>query len=464
MALDSTGAVHAWGSNSFGQLGNNTATDSSIPINVSSFGTLSGKTIVAIACGFSYTMALDSTGAVHAWGSNSFGQLGNNTATDSSIPINVSSFGTLSGKTIVAIACGSNHTIALDSTGAVHTWGYNNVGQLGNNTTTNSNIPINVSSFGTLSGKRIVAIAGGNLHTIAIDSTGAVHAWGDNDNSQLGDNTTTNKTTPYQVSGSFAPAAANPIFINFTGQHRCFVDSLVPSVFPEHEGLVVVTDKNKYVTPDLQGRRAIGINTALPLVSLSRQPYDRRVFGVISMTPDHDTTSATPEELEKIKEQGDTRVEINSIGEGAVWVCDEAGPEIQAGDCVTSSSVPGYAMRQLEKNGNEADDIIRTYTVAKMTMECDFEPPMIEVKERAKDEHGNPKVDTEGMPVWETVTHIDADGNTVPVTEPAFEVRYLQVDGAGVKKMTKDEYESRKAAGESGLYRAAFLGCTYHCG
>jgi len=181
IALDSTGKVHAWGENTYGQLGNNMLiAKSNVPIIISTFGSLVGKTITSVSSGMSCTLALDSTGKVHAWGNNSNGQLGNNTVTQSNIPIAISAIigSSLVGKTITSIACGALHTLALDSTGQVHAWGFNAQGQLGNNTTTQSNIPIAISSFGSLVGKTITSFSCGGYHNLALDSTGKVHAWG----------------------------------------------------------------------------------------------------------------------------------------------------------------------------------------------------------------------------------------------------------------------------------------------
>ena len=67
-----------------------------------------------------------------------------------------------------------------------------------------------------------------------------------------------------------------------------------------------------------------------------------------------------------MKESGDTRVYINSVGEGAIWVTNING-NLESGDYITTSNVAGYGMRQ-------DDDILHNYTVAKITMDCDFEP------------------------------------------------------------------------------------------
>ena len=94
------------------------------------------------------------------------------------------------------ISAGIYHTISLKSDGTVWAWGYNNEGQLGDGTTTQRTTPVQVSG---LSG--VIAIAGGGYHTIALKSDGTVYAWGRNSEGQLGDGTTTQRTTPVQVSG-----------------------------------------------------------------------------------------------------------------------------------------------------------------------------------------------------------------------------------------------------------------------
>src|SRR5450759_3831659 len=129
----------AWGYNSSGQLGNGTTTNSSTPVQVS---LPSGTTVTAIAGGGAHSLALTSSGQVLAWGSNSSGQLGNGTTTQSSTPVAVR---LPSGSTVTAIAGGGSHSLALTSTGQVLAWGYNYNGELGNGTITNSSTPVAVS-------------------------------------------------------------------------------------------------------------------------------------------------------------------------------------------------------------------------------------------------------------------------------------------------------------------------------
>ena len=83
-----------------------------------------------------HTITTNVNGTVYAWGYNIYGQLGDNSTTQRNTPIAVS--GVLSAKTITAVATGSDHSIAATSDGTVYTGGWNHYGQLGNNSTTNS--------------------------------------------------------------------------------------------------------------------------------------------------------------------------------------------------------------------------------------------------------------------------------------------------------------------------------------
>ena len=98
---------------------------------------------------------------------------------------------------IAAITAGYAHTCALTSGGGVKCWGRNDYGQLGDGTTTERHTPVNVS--GLASG--VSAIATGMYHTCALTSGGGVKCWGDNEDGQLGDGTTTDRHTPVNVSG-----------------------------------------------------------------------------------------------------------------------------------------------------------------------------------------------------------------------------------------------------------------------
>jgi alpha-tubulin suppressor-like RCC1 family protein len=200
VALKNDGTVWTWGGNSNGQLGNGTTTDSNIPVQVSGASGLSN--VVGVAAGSNHTVALINSGAVWAWGSNSNGQLGNGTTTDSNTPLVV---GGLS--TIMAIAAGNNFTIALQNSGLnsqVWACGSNNNGQLGDGTTTDRWSVVKVSG---MSSTGAIGIAAGYDHAVAMKTDGTVWTWGGNSNGQLGNGTTTGSVTPMQVSGMSGVAA-----------------------------------------------------------------------------------------------------------------------------------------------------------------------------------------------------------------------------------------------------------------
>ena len=189
LALTSTGAVLAWGWNIVGQLGNGSTNGSDVPVKVRLPG---GTKVTAISAGFAHSVALTSTGAVLAWGKNYNGNLGNG-STDSDVPVKVN---LPAGTKVTAIAAGAEHNLAVTSTGAVLAWGYNAYGQLGNGGTGASDVPVNVS---LPTGTNVTAVAAGALHSLALTSTGTVLAWGYNVDGELGDGSTTNSDVPVKV-------------------------------------------------------------------------------------------------------------------------------------------------------------------------------------------------------------------------------------------------------------------------
>jgi alpha-tubulin suppressor-like RCC1 family protein len=201
LALCSDGTVVAWGSNFSGQLGNNSTTDSSLPVQVdtSSASALHGKSVVALAAGSSFSLALCSDGTVAAWGDNFYNQLGDTTSTQRNVPVavNTASGSALYGKTVVNLTAGSHHSLALCSDGTLAAWGENYYGQLGNNSSgTYSSTPVTVnatSGTSALYGKTVTSLAAGDSHSLAVCSDGIVAAWGDNSYGQLGNNSGSSK-------------------------------------------------------------------------------------------------------------------------------------------------------------------------------------------------------------------------------------------------------------------------------
>lgn len=211
LALCSDGTLAAWGWNSYGQLGNNRATESlGVPVAVDASGVLAGKIVVGIAAGSGTNLVLCADGTLAAWGNGDYGQLGNGSTTTSSVPVAVTRTGVLAGKTVTAIASGTSHSLALCSDGTLAAWGYNYYGQLGNNNTSNSSVPVAVTRTGALSGKTVTAIAAGNYFNLAICSDGVATAWGNNASGQLGNNSTTKSTVPVTVSATQFASGEKP--------------------------------------------------------------------------------------------------------------------------------------------------------------------------------------------------------------------------------------------------------------
>jgi alpha-tubulin suppressor-like RCC1 family protein len=173
-----------WGFNADGGLGDNTGTSRSIPVTTFAGGTNWKQ----VASGGTHTAAIKTDGTLWTWGNNSQGQLGINTITTKYTP--VTTF--LGGNNWKQVDCGLNHTAAIKTDGTLWTWGINNAGMLGVNDTTRRLTPVTTSTGGATWKQ----VAGGNFHTAAIKNDGTLWTWGNNGSGQLGDNTTTNRSTP----------------------------------------------------------------------------------------------------------------------------------------------------------------------------------------------------------------------------------------------------------------------------
>lgn len=193
------GKVFCWGYNADGQLGNNSLVYTNVPVAVVASGggaALNGRYVTEIAGGYYHTCAL-ADGQAFCWGFNGSGQLGNNSTATSSVPVAVNTTsGALVGKKIVSLAPGRNHSCVLADQAIC--WGLNDDGQLGNGNNTSSLLPVNVSTSGVLNGKTVTQVTGGYYHTCAIAS-GQAYCWGNNADGQLGNNTTTSSNVPVKA-------------------------------------------------------------------------------------------------------------------------------------------------------------------------------------------------------------------------------------------------------------------------
>lgn len=195
VALKKNGTVWTWGNNGDGQLGDGTYYSSNgVPVQATGL-----EDVIDIAAGDRHIVALTDDGDVWAWGRNTDGQLGDGKATSSNKPTKVP------GMTdVVAIGAGTDFSLALKKDGTVWGWGSNYKGQLGGFNPNPYRSPIQIASLdGSGSQPRVVALTGGEHHTLVIKDDGSAWSLGINNYGQLGDGTTTDSYKPVKVKRIF---------------------------------------------------------------------------------------------------------------------------------------------------------------------------------------------------------------------------------------------------------------------
>jgi alpha-tubulin suppressor-like RCC1 family protein len=189
-AVTSAGAVKCWGYRMAPFVGGDYP-NSAVPVDMQGLDT----GVVMVAAGFSHSCAVTSVGAVKCWGSNNNGRLGDGKVSDSYELRPVDVQGLSNG--VAMVAAGRNHTCAVTTTGAVKCWGKNDYGQLGNSLNVDSAVPVDVQ--GLSSG--VAMVAAGTFYSCALTTVGTVKCWGKNDYGQLGNNSTTGSSVPVDVVG-----------------------------------------------------------------------------------------------------------------------------------------------------------------------------------------------------------------------------------------------------------------------
>jgi len=195
LAIRSDGTLSAWGLNLNGQLGLGTSAGPyrMVPTQV---GT--AKDWLAIAAGESHSLALGGTATVQSIfvaGQTTAGRLGVGNTVTRSVPTKLTATATLKAPWTALAACRRSYGVALQSDGLLFSWGDDSDGQLGQ---AGSATPL-VPTVAVLSGKRVIAVAAGEAHVLAIADDGTLLSWGNNAAGQLGLGGTTTLTQPTQV-------------------------------------------------------------------------------------------------------------------------------------------------------------------------------------------------------------------------------------------------------------------------
>jgi alpha-tubulin suppressor-like RCC1 family protein len=179
-------------------LGDGTTTDRRSPVSV-----VGGFTDwVQIATGSYHTAAVRANGSAWCWGDNFSGQLGDGTTTRRSSPVSVVGGFTNWVQISAGGASNGEHTAAVRANGTAWAWGGNPTGELGDGTTTARSSPVSVVG-GFTDWVQISAGGDFNGQTVAVRANGTAWGWGYNISGMLGDGTTTSRRSPVSVVGGF---------------------------------------------------------------------------------------------------------------------------------------------------------------------------------------------------------------------------------------------------------------------
>lgn len=215
------------GLNDQGQLGDGTATNRSYLQSIADTAKVGGPQQLAVGashvCAVSGFGATPSAGLLYCWGDNQYGQLGDGTTSDKSVPTLVANGGGFINADVQAVAVGNNHTCAVTLVGQtpikkLFCWGLNNKGQLGDSSTTNRSSATAVSAPFDTTGvlmapqaRMVSGFAAGAEHTCAVADSNptGVWCWGENSSGQLGNSSTTDSSAPVDTGLTGISAGGN---------------------------------------------------------------------------------------------------------------------------------------------------------------------------------------------------------------------------------------------------------------
>lgn len=213
-AITTAGVLKCWGRNSSGQLGNSTTTDEILPIVIDA-----GTSYSQISVSGNVTCGITTANILKCWGYNGFGAVGDGTIVDKDFPV------TIDVTTYSKIAVGAMHTCGITTAGVLKCWGLNDSGQVGDGTTANKVLPIVIDATETYSK---IAVSSFTLyHSCGITTAGVLKCWGNNNYGQIGDGTTgVARSSPVIISAGTAFSDINVGYV-----HSCAVKSTTTELF-----------------------------------------------------------------------------------------------------------------------------------------------------------------------------------------------------------------------------------------
>ncbi|MDD3712401.1 MAG: InlB B-repeat-containing protein [Candidatus Izemoplasmatales bacterium] len=229
-AISSSGRIYTWGANSSGQLGDGTIFNKTLPTDITAnFNTDTDEKVVFISLGYVHSAALTNQGRVFTWGNNAYGQLGDGTNSFRVNPVDITeNFSFANDEWAMEIDLGENFTILFTNKSNLYTFGLNDKGQLGSGNTDNTPTPLNINNQFTLQAEdKIIRISSGRSHSSFITSNYRVFIWGDNEFGQLGNGSFVMRNSPYEITNRLMLNAGETIYsISLSSGSSSLVTSL----------------------------------------------------------------------------------------------------------------------------------------------------------------------------------------------------------------------------------------------
>jgi alpha-tubulin suppressor-like RCC1 family protein len=197
MFVKTDGTLWATGDNRYGQLGDGTRTDRSTPVQVATG-------VSSVAAGRDYTLYVKTDGTLWAMGDNGGGKLGDGTTTHRSSAVQVAT-------SVASVSAGGSHTMFVKTDGTLWAAGSNSSGELGDGTTTNRSMLVQVTTG--VASVSAGASPSADPHTMFVKTDGTLWATGSNSRGELGDGTTTNRSTPVNIYKGLLSNAATLAFL-----------------------------------------------------------------------------------------------------------------------------------------------------------------------------------------------------------------------------------------------------------